>query len=877
MKPTVIFLLAVMLPAAAAAADYTYTTEGFEDPAWVTRAATVKAPTGTWTANKNTSSEAERYAGERSLLISEKTGIVTPRLTLGAARLTYRALDSNRQVYVETSTDGTTWTEAEAYKETSGWKLHTVDINSADVRYIRLRTTSNNNLYIDNFLVTAPGAVAPEVTTAFVTDVTNSTATVVISASGEGIVDKGACWSLTDDDPDLENGATTVMARGDSVYLTSLPADCSIAVRAFAANPGGVAYGNVIRFTTAPATLPAAEIASVTVDSLRLDGKNVYVDVLSRITDFGGVEITEAGIEVSSPAMPEPVFVKGRLDGSHTSFITSLCLLPETSYTLTPRVTNLVGTSRGAVCNYATPRIATSVYAHNTIYCDPTGSDATADGSALLPFFSLQNAVDIACPGDTIIMRAGTYSYSRRINIGSSGEPGDGYIVITSEDGRAVLDFSAQTVADANQGIRLTGSYWHLYGLDICNAGDNGLLIERNKPSGGSYTDIAARTGEAHDNIIENCEFYRNADTGLQMKNLAARNAVINCDSYYNADPDHGDADGFAVKISHGDGNYFYGCRAWANSDDGWDQYIKKEGGFPDDITTTLDYCFAFENGYLEDGQKSRGNGNGFKMGSNQGRNNVILNRCVAFNNLSKGFDQNHNTGHMILNNCSGYAAKDPDASRYSYRIEEPVAEGHIIRLTNCVAISDGISDKKKSAYAPWAVSGTLISCEMNTLPSDYVTIDDVSVYASRLPDGNLPDIDFMRPADGNTRLIDAGVEVDPFDGESYRSYGITYAGEAPDLGYIETGQNTSLPGVIADTEAASTCLSVVRTRGNLALINIAGASPADIFEATSYSIDGRLTARGTIHGATGAIRLPAGAAVITVTAPGFKASTKLR
>lgn len=84
-----------------------------------------------------------------------------------------------------------------------------------------------------------------------------------------------------------------------------------------------------------------------------------------------------------------------------------------------------------------------------------------------------------------------------------------------------------------------------------------------------------------HDNIIENCTFVRCADTGLQMKNLATYNRVINCDAYYNCDPAHGDADGFAVKISHGTGNYFFGCRAWQNSDDGWDQFIKKRRRLP--------------------------------------------------------------------------------------------------------------------------------------------------------------------------------------------------------------------------------------------------------------------------------------------------------
>ena len=96
--------------------------------------------------------------------------------------------------------------------------------------------------------------------------------------------------------------------------------------------------------------------------------------------------------------------------------------------------------------------------------------------------------------------------------------------------------------------------------MDVTNASDNGLLIERNKPTGGSASDIKNRTQDAHDNIIEDCKFYKNGDTGVQMKNLASYNYVLNCDAFENKDEGDGDADGFAPKISVGTGNYFYGC-----------------------------------------------------------------------------------------------------------------------------------------------------------------------------------------------------------------------------------------------------------------------------------------------------------------------------
>ena len=134
---------------------------------------------------------------------------------------------------------------------------------------------------------------------------------------------------------------------------------------------------------------------------------------------------------------------------------------------------------------------------------------AELDGSEADPFFLVQKAIDLVEPGDIIIMKEGTYNYTERINIGTAGGPGDEMIQLRAEEGkRALLDFSAMPVDGALQGIRLTGSYWHIYGLDIKGAGDNGMLIERNKPTGGTFDDVKSRDHEAHDNVIEFCTFF---------------------------------------------------------------------------------------------------------------------------------------------------------------------------------------------------------------------------------------------------------------------------------------------------------------------------------------------------------------------------------
>lgn len=474
-----------------------------------------------------------------------------------------------------------------------------------------------------------------------------------------------------------------------------------------------------------------------------------------------------------------------------------------------------------------------------TFWCSPEGDDLTADGSREKPFFSLQRAANLAGPGDTIVMAAGTYLYDARVNISNCGTR-EKLITLKCIDGRAVLDFSAMPYHkhsdNPQQGIRLTASYWHFFHIDICNASDNGLLIERESVDGFPES-------QAHDNLIEACNFYKNGDTGLQMKNLAAFNRVVNCDSYLNCDEGEGDADGFAPKISVGDGNYFYGCRAWANSDDGWDVFYKKDSGQKDNVTVILENCIAYKNGFLDLNKIApNGNGNGFKCGSNQGAMNVYMNRCLAIHNKAKGFDQNHNAGDIILNNCTGMTSKALCGDKtYSYRIYEDIASGHEVRLTNCIAINDNdATDKrdkntglpKPGEYGKYGQYGrfevdetleglTVVSCEFQKAdPTQFTSItNDEELIAERQENGELPETTFAHLRDGSF-LIDKGVAIDATDYRGIQVSGISYADEAPDLGAYEAGNITS---GIERVETSDKNIGVLQTESGLTLLTLGG------------------------------------------------------
>jgi hypothetical protein len=378
-------------------------------------------------------------------------------------------------------------------------------------------------------------------------------------------------------------------------------------------------------------------------------------------------------------------------------------------------------------------------------YVSPSGSDSNP-GSFSLPYATITKAISVALQGDTIYVRGGTYILATTINISKSGTSANKYYLFAYQEERPILDFSGMAVSGSNRGISVSGSYWHIKGLDVKGAGDNGMNIS------------------GSNNVIEFCSFFENRDTGCQLGGGASNNQVINCDSYYNCDPGQGNADGFSPKLDVGTGNYFYGCRSWQNSDDGYDGYLRPS----DDITTTYEHCWAFKNGYLKSGAAGSGNGNGFKMGGSDSKDlmhNAILKNCLAFDNLVKGFDQNNNKGSMTLYNCTAYN------NGTNYKIDAALNSGKTLTVINCVAL--GVY----GSLGSWAVQQTNSWLSPFTVTNtDFIGTDASLAYGRRNADGSLPNISYMHLASGSD-LIDAGTTV-----------GISYNGSAPDLGAFESG-----------------------------------------------------------------------------------------
>ncbi|HUR02242.1 MAG TPA: carbohydrate-binding protein, partial [Nonomuraea sp.] len=177
--------------------------------------------------------------------------------------------------------------------------------------------------------------------------------------------------------------------------------------------------------------------------------------------------------------------------------------------------------------------------AGDTLYASPTGS-ASAPGTQSNPT-TLASAITRITAGGTIYARGGTYSLSQTVTIapGNNGTSSARKNLSAYPGETPVLNFSAMSEDSANRGLALNGSYWHLYGIVVEHAGDNGIFV------GGS------------NNIIERTVTRFNRDSGLQISRIASdtphdqwpsNNLILSAESHDNADSDGEDADGFAAK-----------------------------------------------------------------------------------------------------------------------------------------------------------------------------------------------------------------------------------------------------------------------------------------------------------------------------------------
>jgi hypothetical protein len=430
-------------------------------------------------------------------------------------------------------------------------------------------------------------------------------------------------------------------------------------------------------------------------------------------------------------------------------------------------------------------------------YVSPNGS-ASNSGTAMDFPTDIYTAVAKAQAGDIIYLLSGKYDLSQTILLSNSGTA-EAPVQLLAYDAwtpfdinnplsaqnvatRPILSFTAtphsargdkKADADKARGVNHTGNYWIIKGVNFTDAGDNGVKLE------GSY------------NVYELCNFWLNGDTGHQTgfsHNASdnpellkgAYNKIINCDSWDNWDhPDWGDADGFACKMYPGMGNEYHGCRAWNNSDDGWDC-------FEIQTPVVLVNCWTWKN--AQEPGKS-GNGNGFKLGGAPSKGNHLLYRCIAWGNKARGFDQNSNSDGCWMYNCLSFD------NNYNYMFEKGSTGNNI--AINCVEwgkrggmalefkapyilqnnswqLFDGATEKTEGKFSQ------LTSHSDEYMP-EYLT--EAAFLAKRNADGSLPQVALLK---ANSRFIDAGTVYSVKNPNTGSEMFDGVSDGKPDIGYCE-------------------------------------------------------------------------------------------
>lgn len=417
----------------------------------------------------------------------------------------------------------------------------------------------------------------------------------------------------------------------------------------------------------------------------------------------------------------------------------------------------IIANTAGAVTSRVAQLTIAAAPTNGNWFVSPTGNDANP-GTMAAPFATLNKAQSVAAPGHIIYLRGGTYALSSTIRITNSGTVGNPIQLLAYPGETPYFNFSNQPYGSNNRGILFptNANYWTVKGLEVGYAGDNGIKVE----------------GSHH--RFEQCVLHHNGDTGIQIGfghddvnpggQLAAFVEVVNCDSYLNYDSDSngGDADGFAAKMHCGQGIVFTGCRAWENSDDGWDL-------FETDHSIVISNCWTWKSGV------GQGNGNGFKLGGNgaggDSKGTHYAWNCVAFGHKVNGFTQNsHKDGNVVIN-CLSFSNGN---SGYNYFMEGSLNSGkqNIFRNNVSIPRSGANGGGFIADNSPVEQNNTWnLSVTANT--ADYISVLETAAKAPRNPDGSLPG-GFARLVSGSD-LIDKGVSV-----------GIPFTGAAPDLGPYE-------------------------------------------------------------------------------------------
>ncbi|MFC7528736.1 sigma-70 family RNA polymerase sigma factor [Actinoplanes sp. GCM10030250] len=329
------------------------------------------------------------------------------------------------------------------------------------------------------------------------------------------------------------------------------------------------------------------------------------------------------------------------------------------------------------------------------IYVAPNGSD-DGDGSSVRPYATVEKALAVVRPGQTIALRGGTYRPTSPITITTSGTASQRVVLSGYGAERAVIDASA--IPADKWAITQESSYWTVRDLAITGA--------RNA----AYTCLACKN-----TIFQRISVRGSAGSGLMLRNSGtAGNQVLDSDFSANQ------GSGLAVQFGDGDGNVLRGNRAFGNGGDGVNL---GEFGSP----VSVQYTWSYGNG-----------ANGFAIGG--GTPPAVaahrLRHNAAWGNDGHGFVDEGNSAALELGNNTAFRN-----TGLGFALPTAVAV-----LRNNVALGNtqgevGLAAAAKADNNSWQESGWS--------PGSFRSVDAAEAEGARQSDGGLPGTAYLSTGNG--------------------------------------------------------------------------------------------------------------------------------
>ena len=419
-------------------------------------------------------------------------------------------------------------------------------------------------------------------------------------------------------------------------------------------------------------------------------------------------------------------------------------------------------------------------------YVAPTGVNSNV-GTIDAPFLTIQRAQTSVTAGDTVYIRGGNYVMTDSLvatytgiwayitYLTKSGKPGKRINYWAYPGEIPIFDCSAVApVGYRVNAFQVNASYIHVRGIEVV-----GVQVTIT-----THTQSECFDNQGSYNIYERLKMHDGKAIGFYLTK-GGNNLILNCDAYNNWDDvsetkTGGNVDGFGCHPNN-DGvgyvnNVFRGCRAWFNSDDGYDCINSFEA-------VTFDSCWSFYNGYSTT-FAGLGDGNGFKAGGYGisttpsvptviPRNNIRF--CLAVRNRTNGFYANHHLGGSNWYNNTSYnnAVNFNMLNRNPNYLTDTTGYNHVMK--NNLGYNARSSNYLNIDFVACNADTNSFNLPVTVSKADFLSLDQSLLTAPRQADGSLPNIDFMKLAAGSD-LIDQGENV-----------GFAYNGVAPDLGCFES------------------------------------------------------------------------------------------